>query len=260
MSAPRESAAEIQKLAHTLGVAPSRLAALADLPAADLRMLRAQIAAALFEADKPHFTKMAALSKAVPVAVAAKITEHVLPPLLAARTAELIEPTRAVDMVARISDGYLADVSAAMDPSRAPEVIARLPPERVAKVGRELARREQWVVIGGFVAHVSDAALAGTVREFTGRQLLRIGFVLDDKARLDDISQLVTEDQIDELLAAASDGLWAELDDLLAHLSPDRAGRMASRFAAAPGEVLTAIRAAAAAGQVSAASLAKLER
>ncbi len=259
MSAPSESAAEIAKLAHTLGVAPARLGRLADLPPADLRTLRSQIATALFEADKPHFSKMAALSKAVPVAVAAKITEHVLPPLLAARTAELIEPSRAVDMVARISDGYLADVSAAMEPSRAPEVIAQLPPERVAKVGGELARREEWVVIGGFVSHVSDAALAATVRELTGRQLLRIGFVLDDKARLDDISQLVTEDQIDELLAAASDGLWAELDDLLAQLRPDRAARMAARFAAAPGQVGATIRAAAAAGQVSAASMTKLD-
>ncbi len=253
-----DSSAEIQKLAHTLGVTFERLAALAAVPAADLRILRAQIADALFEADKPHFAKMAALSKAVPVAVATKITEHAVPPLLAARTAELIEPARAVDMVARMSDGYLADVSAALDPGRAPEIIARLPPQRVAKVGRELAQREEWVVIGGFVAHVSDTALAVTVREFTGEQLLRIGFVLDDKTRLDDIVPLLSEAQLDALLGAAAAGRWAELDDLLAHLSPAGATRLRARFAVAPAEVAEALRSAAAAGALSAQSLTAL--
>jgi MgtE-like protein len=258
MSADVASAAEIQKLAHTLGVEPERLASLAAVPARDLGQLRAQIADALFEADKPHFAKMAALSKAVPVALAARVTEHVLPPLLAARTAELIEPGRAVEMVARMSDGYLAEVSAAMDPGRAPEVIARLPPERVAKVGRELARREEWVVIGGFVAHVSDAALAVTVTEFTGEQLLRIGFVLDDKTRLDDISRLLSDEQVDDLLAAAAAGRWSELDDLLAHLGPEGTARLRVRFAAAPADVTAAIRAAAAAGELSPTGLARL--
>jgi hypothetical protein len=255
---PPDSSAEIQKLAHTLGVGPERLENLASVPAADLRTLRAQIADALFEADRRHFAKMAALSKAVPVAIAARITERALPPLLAARTAELTEPARAVELVARLSDGYLADVSAVLDPSRAPQLIAQLPPERVANVGRELARRAQWVVIGGFVAHVSDAALAATVREFTGEQLLRIGFVVDDKSRLDHIAQLLTEAQLDALLTAAAGGRWPELDDLLAHLSPAGSARLREHVAAAPAGVTAAIHAAAADGRLSPASLSAL--
>lgn len=256
---PAGSAAEIQKLAHTLGVGPERLSGLSGVPAADLRTLRAQTAAALFEADRARFAKMAALSKAVPVAVAAKLTEFALPPLLAARTAELIEPRRAADLVARISDGYLADVSSAMDAARAAEVVAHLPVDRVTKVGAELARRGEWVVIGGFVAQVSVEALAATVRVFDGEQLLRIGFVLDDKARLEDVAELVTDAQIDETLAAAdSHGLWRELDDLLAHLSVERAGRMRARLAAGPPTVRTAVRAAARRGALSKAGLAKL--
>lgn len=258
MRAP-DSAAEIEKLAHTLGVEPARLAGLAGVPAADLRILRSQIANALFEADKARFVKVAALSKAVPGAIAAKLTEHTMGPLLAARTAELIEPHRAVDLVARMSDGYLADVSAAMDASRAPEVIAQIPAARVAKIGTELARRREWVVIAGFVAQVSAAALTATVRVFDGEQLLRIGFVLDDKGRLDDVSQIVTDPQIDEMLVAAeAHGLWAELDDLLAHLTTERARRMRARFAMAPAELVAAIRAAAKTGALSTPSMAKL--
>ena len=55
------------------------------------------------------------------------MTEFALPPMIAARTAELLDPAKAAEMVGRLSDGYLADVSAAMDPTRAPEVIARIP-------------------------------------------------------------------------------------------------------------------------------------
>jgi hypothetical protein len=115
------------------------------------------------------------------------------------------------------------------------------------------------VVIGGFVAHVSTPALAAAVRVFTGEQLLRIGFVLDDKDRLDDVSQLVTDVQIDATLSAASThGLWTELDDLLAHLTADRAGRMRDRFSKAPAELVAAVREAAASGALSQDSLAKL--
>ncbi|PZS34125.1 MAG: hypothetical protein DLM58_06355 [Pseudonocardiales bacterium] len=256
---PPGSAAQIQKLAHALGVEPVRLAGLAGLPADDVRTLRSQIADALFEADKPRFVRMAALSKAVPGALAAKLTEFAMPPLLAARTAELIEPHRAVDLVRHLSDGYLADVSAAMDASRAAEVVAAIPAPRIATIGAELARRQEWVVIGGFVAQVSAPALAAAVRVFDGEQLLRIGFVLDDKNRLDDVSRLVTDVQIDAMLVAAADhGLWTELDDLLAHLSSERAGRMRTRFAAAADDVVAAIRGAAAGGALSMQSLAKL--
>ena len=66
------TAAELQKLAHTLGVDVDRLDMLAGVPADELRTLRSQVAESLFQADKHYFTRVAALSKAVPGAVAAK--------------------------------------------------------------------------------------------------------------------------------------------------------------------------------------------
>lgn len=254
-----DSAAEIRKLAHGLGVAPERLAALAHVAPADLKALRRQLAEALFEADRAHFGKVAALSKAVPVALAAKIAETVLPPLIGARTAELLEPHKAAELVGRISDGYLADVAAAMDPARAAHVVAQIPAERVARVGRELARRGEWVVIGGFVAEVSSSALAATVAEFDGEQLLRIGFVLEDPARLDEITALVTDAQLDAVLAAAAGhGLWTELDDLVSHLGDERAARLAARLAVASEPVREAVTAAAAEGRLGPAGAATL--
>ena len=179
------TAAELRKLAHTLGVKPDRVEMLAHLPAEDVRALRKQVAEALFQADRPHFVRVANIAKAVPVPIAAKVTQAVLPPLLAARSAELLDPARAAELVARLPDAYLADVSAAMDASRAPEVVAAIPPDRVARVGAELARRQEWVVIGGFVSAVDEQALAESIAIFDGEQLLRIGWVLEDPSRAD---------------------------------------------------------------------------
>ena len=236
------SSAELDKLAHQLSVAPTELEFLAGLPVADLRELRAQISEALFQADKHHFTRMAALAKAVPVAVATKVTVLALPPLLAARTSELFEPKRAVEMVARLPLDYLADVSAVMDPSRSAEVVAAMPAETVAAVGSELAQRGEWVVMGAFVSFVSSDALRATVQQLSGEQLLRIGFVLDDASRLAEISDALSTRQLDQMLAAAREhALWRELDDLLGKLDTERAGRLADRYAAASAEIRGAI-------------------
>jgi hypothetical protein len=242
MSSTSTNSAELDKLAHQLSVEPAELNFLVDVPVDDLRELRAQIGEALFQADRHHFARMAALAKAVPIAVATKVTVLALPPLLAARTAELFEPKKAVDMVVRLPLGYLADVSAVMDPGRSPEVVAAMPPDTVAAVGTELAARGEWVVMGAFVSYVSSPALRATVQRLTGEQLLRIGFVLDDASRLGEISDTLTVRQLDEMLAAACDeSLWRELDDLLGKLDDQRAGRLAERYAAAPSERREAI-------------------
>jgi hypothetical protein len=251
--------AELLKLAHQLGVPPSGLEFLDAVPAEQLRTLRDQIGEALFQADKHQFSKVVAASKLVPAALAAKITEHTLSPLLAARTAELLEPPRAVDMVKRLPAHYLADVSAAMDPSRSPEVLGQIPPDRVATVGAELARRGEWVVMGGFVSVVSPAALRAAVAVLAGEQLLRIGFVLDDLSRLDEITGMLTDRQLDGMLAAAAGKqLWRELDELMANLDGSRPRRLAARYAAASDDVRAAIDAAAAGGALTPANIAKL--
>jgi len=246
-----ESTGELRKLAHALDVPAERLQMIAGLPAADLRTLRAQVGDALFQADKHYFARVAALSKAVPGAVAAKLTEAVLPPLIAARTAELLEPHRAADLVGRISEKYLAEVALRMDATRAPQVVEAIPPARVGAVAAELARREEWVVIGSFVAQVTSAALAASVAAFSGEQLLRIGLVLDDVSRMDEIGEMLTEKQIDEMLAAAAEqGLWEELAEVVSHLHPERLARLAARYAAVDAATRSAFEGAAERGDL----------
>jgi hypothetical protein len=258
MTSSPQVTAELRKLAHALDIAPERLDMLAGLPADDLRTLRKQVGEALFQADRHYLARVAALSKAVPGGVAAKMTEAVLPPLIAARTAELLEPHRAAELVGRISEKYLADVSRYMDAGRAPEVVAAIPAARVGSVAAELARREEWIVIGSFVAHVTDEALAASVAQFNGEQLLRIGFVLDDVTRLDDIGGMLTDEQIDQMLDAAAEfALWPELQELLDHLEPERIARLAARYAAADASVRKRFEKAAKAGDLDGESLAR---
>jgi hypothetical protein len=250
--------AELRKLAHSIDVPVERLDVVAGLPADDLRALRRQVGEALFQADRHYFARMAGLVKAVPTAIAVKVTEAVIPPLIAARTAELLEPARAAELVTRMSEQYLADVSACMDAARAPEVVAAIPAAKVAAVGRELARRAEWVVIGGFVAQVTGEALAAAVAGFDGGQLLRIGFVLDDVGRVDDIGALLTDAQLDEMLTSAASGLWTELTEVVSHLAPARVARMAGRFPGLDASVRAVFAAAAAAGELDPATLAAL--
>jgi hypothetical protein len=251
--------AELAKLAHQVGVDSAELTFLAGVPAEELRALRAQIGEALFQADKHYFVKVAALSRNIPAPIAAKVTEFALPPLIAARVAELLEPAKAVDLVGRISGGYLAKVAAAMDPSRSPHIIEKIPPDKVALVGRELAKQGEWVVIGGFVSTVSGSGLRASVGVFTGEQLLRIGFVLDDTTRLGEIADMLSDQQVDQLLVAAGEHeLWPELDELVANLTPDQGRRLGERLAQAPESARAAIAGAAESGALGAASAAKI--
>lgn len=251
--------AELLKLAHQVGVDADELAFLAAVPAEELRALRAQIGEALFQADKHYFVKVAALSKNIPSPIAAKVTEFALPPLIAARVTELLDPAKAADLVVRISGGYLAKVAAAMDPTRSPHVIEKIPPDKIAQVGRELAAKGEWVVIGGFVSMVSETGLRSSVGVFTGEQLLRIGFVLDDTTRLAEIAEMLSDAQVDQLLVAAGEhDLWAELDELASNLTPEQGVRLADRLADRPAATRDAVAAAAKSGALSTATVALL--
>lgn len=252
------TAPEIRKLAHLLGTTPSEIDFLSGLDPTEARALRRQIADTLFEADRPLFARLVAASRMVPAARSARMAEKEVPPLISARLAELLDPPRAVDMVRRLSDAYLADVSAAMDADRSPHLIRHLPLDRVTVVTAELARREEWVVMSGFVEVVSPAALRVAVSALDGGQLLQISYAVEDAARLGEITALLTEGQLDGLLdAAAGRPLWAELDGVLARLDDTGRARLAARV---DDRFASSAQAAVTAGQFSAAGMEALGR
>ena len=100
--------------------------------------------------------------------------------------------------------------------------------------------------MGAFVSFVSVDALRAAVAMLTGEHLLRISFVLDDASRLTELSDLLSERQLDQMLQAAVDQeLWRELDELLAQLGDTPSERLAARFGVAAESVQAAAGAAA---------------
>lgn len=228
VSAALEARAEIVKLARLLRSDRESLAFLAKAPPADLRRFREQAMDALFEADRRKLERVAAASRRLPAALVARIGQRVYGALLSARVAGMLEPRRAVDVARRLSPAFLADVAAEMDPRRASDVLARMPATQVADVARELVRREDFVTMGRFVAHLSDEALTAALEATDDAALLRIAFVMDEKDRLDHVIELCAEDRLAGMVsAAAAEDLWAEALDLLTHVRPERRERLA---------------------------------
>ena len=111
--------AEVEKLARVLHVDPARLEALEGCAPEAIRELRTATTDALFEADRHHFVRVAAAAKVIPASLAAKLAEHALGPLLAARVAGLIEPEQGQDLARRLPPSFLADVAVELDPRHA---------------------------------------------------------------------------------------------------------------------------------------------
>lgn len=215
-----ESRAEQLKLARTLGVEPAELDFLIAAPAEDLRVLRTRIADHLFERDRRHFEGMIKLARKLPAGLSAQVAQHALGPVLGAKAAALLEPAMAVDLVRRLPPAYLADVAAAADVGRLAHLMADMPPEKIGLVGVELAAREEWIPMGAFVSHLSAEALDAAIGALDSEALLRTGFVMEDKTRLDGVvARLDDEQLLDYLRTALERNLLPEMLDLGQHLS-----------------------------------------
>lgn len=190
--------AEIRKLARTLGVAPERLGYLRDVPVAELRELRAQVTATLYDAHLDVLERMALASRLLPNPLLARLAERAFGPLLSARIAGLVDVHHGVDIAKRLSPRFLADVAAELDPRRAAGIIAGLSTTVVTAVAAELARREDWITIARFVDMLPEQTITATVDVLPGGALSQVADLLDDSARA---RRLLPDDRIDDDLA-----------------------------------------------------------
>jgi hypothetical protein len=216
-----QAQAEIRKLSRMLEREPVALAYLEAVPLADLRAMRGQITDLLWHADGTAIGKVAAAAKLLPSAVSATISERAFGPLLSAQLAGRLEPSRAVAVAGKLSADFLADVAVELDPRRTSAVIAGIPARRIGAITAELVRRAEYVTMGQFVGHLGDEALRSALAEMSDADVLRVGFVLEDKDGLDRLVGLLSAGRMDGIIAAAAEKeLWIEALDLLAHLSP----------------------------------------
>jgi len=233
-----EGHAEVMKLARLLGTAPERLAYLERLAPADVRALRERATVALFDNDR-RFGRVALASRIPPAALTAWIAQHLFGALLCARVAGLLDTRRAVDLAERMAPEFLADLAVQLDPRRAREIIFALPPALIGGVAAELTRREEYIAMGRFVGHMTDAALEAAFEVIDDASLLRISYFVEEKDQLDHVVGLLATDRVRGAIRAATDAdLWPQALDLLTRVSPQRAGALADLAAEEDDRVL----------------------
>jgi hypothetical protein len=222
-----QARAEILKLAQMLQRDPATLAYLETVSLEDVRALREQVTDVLWSADTTALNRIAAASRLLPAALSATISERAFGPLISAQLASRLEPARAIDVAAKLSTGFLAQVAIELDPRRASQVIAGIPLRRIAEITAELVQRGEYVTMGRFVGRLSPEALKAALSVIDNPALLRIGFVLEDKSRLERIVALLPARRMAKIVrAAAEQDLWLQALDLLSHLSARRRQRI----------------------------------
>lgn len=226
-----EVRAEQLKLGRTLGVPAHELNFLESAPPGELKALREAIADDLFDGDAHHFAGMIKLARRLPIALSAQVAQHALGPELSARAATLLDPGMAADFVRRLPAAFLADVAVAADVAKLAPQLGGLPLEKIGAIATELAAREEWIPMGGFVSHLSDAELDAALAALDAEALLRTGFVMEDKSRVDAVVARVSDAQLaDYLRTAIAQDLLPEALDLATHLKARQRKRMAARL------------------------------
>jgi hypothetical protein len=227
--------AEILKLARLLQRDPATLEYLQVVPPDDIRALREQVTDVLFTAHGQALARLATASRLLPIGLVATIGERAFGPILAARITGLLDPSRAVEMAARMPVSFLADVAIELDPRRASGVISRIPAERVAEITAELVRRGEHVTMGRFVGHLAPDAVVAAAEVMDDQALLHVAFVLESKDSICMLVGVLAPERLKGIARAAEGaGLWAEALDLLAHLDPEGQARFVSVLG--PGE------------------------
>lgn len=229
MSRATPTELELLRLARLLDVDTARLAPLADLPLEDLKALREQTAGRLFDEGEDAFRRAAHVANLVPAALAAKLAEHALGPVLSARTTEVIAVDKAADLSSRLSPGFLAEVAMQIDPSVVDELVTTMPPDVIAAVGEELATRQEWLVMADFLGVISTPALEATLHAVSAEAVLHVAQLLEDDDRLDEVVSLLDDDRLAGLVATAErTGQQDLLAELAGAVSADQQARLAS--------------------------------
>lgn len=215
------SAGELQlrRIARVLGIESTDLDYLREVPPDELKALHDQVARAVFAGAEKRVARVAGLSRSLPGPLAGRLAEAFLPPLVAARVAEQLEPERARDLVNRVSIGYLADLTVALDPVRSRPVVRAIPPGRVGEVAAELFARSEHALMAEFVSSVERPALEAALAVASPQDLLAVLPLLE---WTDDVEHVVEHLPVARVREIAEALTPAELADLVVVLGASR--------------------------------------
>ncbi|HEY4057841.1 MAG TPA: hypothetical protein VGM39_14605 [Kofleriaceae bacterium] len=218
--------AELAKLAHLFG----RDIQL-ELDATELRTLRTAVSARLFDDSRPVLQRVATGSRLLPTALVAKVGEAVFGATLCAQIAGLLSTNYALDLALRMSDPFLAKVSAAIDPRSAGEVVKRIPADRIVAVGQQMLERGDYVSLARFVDYLSEETLTAVIASIPDEiDLLRIGAYVESSTKLRELVGGLAIDRTRRMLAAvpsAGPERRLELLTITEQLDPEQRERLA---------------------------------
>ncbi len=230
MNTSMETRAELLKLARVLSIDPDELAFLEGGDPGELRELRASIADRLLAVDREHFERIVALGRHLPSRVAAGLTQHALGAQLSGRAASLLTADELADFADRLPADFVADVAAVMDLRSVGALLDQIDQAKVVEVTRVLDERQDWVTMGAFGGRIRRDALIQVIEMLDGEALARVGFLLENRSRLDEIQGLLDDEKLQGLLIAAGEcDLIPEtiyLVDALSNNSVVRVGRI----------------------------------
>ena len=175
---------ELEKLARVLECPPTQLDDLKKLSVEQLRSLREQISAALFDEHAEVFRRLAESSKLLPVAITAKLSKAVFGPMFSARISGLLPVDRAVAIARKLPVDFLADLTLHMDPRSARPLLRQMPMDLILASAEALAERGEYVTMARFVDALTLDAVLEVSEQLSDEQLLQIGFYVETPACL----------------------------------------------------------------------------
>lgn len=241
MSPAAPSAPQLSRIARLLGVDVADLAGhdeLSRLPVEDLRILHDQINDTIHRGSRERFAAVAALAAKLPGPAAGRLAEKFLPPVLAARVCEHLEPARARDLVARVHLPYLAEIAVALDPVRSRAVVEAIPAQRIGEVAGELFARREYAAMAEFVRVVDVEALFAAIGAATPHDLVAIAPLLEWSDDLNHVVAHLPEAQLKQIVDELD---HEELADLALALDPTRFGPVVARVDAQTVAALTKV-------------------
>ncbi|MFC9436303.1 hypothetical protein [Nocardia sp. NPDC057030] len=239
MSTRLMARAETIKLARLLDLSdPAALDFLDGLSPEAIRSFRERATDLLFDRDAARMKRVAAATKLVPTAISAKAAERAFGPVLCAAVAGSVEPSRAVDIAKALPARFLAETAIQLDPRRTADIIAAVPATLVVEVARELLRQNDHVTMSRFVGVVPEKSMRAAVPVLGDADLLRVGFLMEDKSALDRLLALVTDRLAGVIRTAHEEDLWAEGIDLLDSVGHENRAALGDIAAGLGGEVL----------------------
>ncbi|MFB8275842.1 hypothetical protein [Nocardia colli] len=239
MSVQLMARAETTKLARLLDISdPAALDFLNGLSPGAIRSFRERATDLLFDRDAARMKRVAAATKLVPTAISAKAAERAFGPVLCAAVAGSVEPSRAVDIAKALPARFLAETAIQLDPRRTADIIAAVPAKLVVEVARELLRQNDHVTMSRFVGVVPEESMRAAAPVLGDADLLRVGFLMEDKSALDRLMALVTDRLAGVIRTAHEQDLWAEGIDLLDSVGHENRAALGDIAAGLGGEVL----------------------